>query len=59
MSGIGQYMYGYKNMPKSRSGTALQNTNRVHGGNFRNVSYISEIRRNFIKNLKSFGVKLS
>ena len=57
MSGIGQYMYGNKDFSQSRSGSAIQNKGKLRGGNFRNTSYISEIRRNFIKNLRKFSTK--
>jgi hypothetical protein len=55
MSGLGQYLYTNKNLEASRSSTAIQIESKIRGGRFKNVSYISEIRRNFYKKIKQLS----
>lgn len=55
MSGLGQYLYTNKNLEASRSSTAIQVESKIRGGRFKNVSYISEIRRNFYQKIKQLS----
>lgn len=49
LSGLGSYVY--KKSPNSRSGTGIQSSTPIRGGRLQNSKYLSEILRNFQKNL--------
>ena len=51
ISGLGRYMY--LESPVSRSGGGIQTRSKLKGSNFRNVSYISKILKNFEERIKS------
>lgn len=57
MSGLGQYMYSNQQVTSSRSGTAIQSESQKRGGKFRNVAYLSQIKKNFMKNIRSFSAQ--
>ena len=49
ISGFGAYMYGKGG---GRSGSAFQTQTQIRSGGFRNVKYMSEILKKFVKDLK-------
>lgn len=49
ISGVGYYLHGESD--RSRSEGGIQSTNKLRGGKFTNIKYISELLRNFKKSL--------